>query len=352
MTGLQLQERQYTLRATLTDPASNTSVLDASEPRTFIVDATPPDTAFVGTRPDRTRERTVTFAFEQRQEVNFAGFQCSLDDEVYRDCSTPYEVTVPQEGTHVFNVRARDLAGNVDPTPATHSWFVDSLRPETIIDAGPGSFEQSTRSVFSFSSNEADVRYECSLDDADFVPCDNPVTLPVLPEGPHTLKVRAVDTVDNVDDTPAPHTWTVDDTPPDVPSLSFPEPGSVVETRTPQFRGVAPGGASEVVITVDGDERGRAPVDEAGQWRFTLAGSLPDGEHSVSVYAEDLARNQSAASGLVTFTLIPSTEVDSRGGGLSCSLGGGGRAPLASLGLVAFALLAARRRRQPSPPPV
>lgn len=101
------------------------------------------------------------------------------------------------------------------------------------------------------------------------------------------------------------------------------------------------------MIRVDGDERGRASVDGAGQWRFTLTGSLPDGEHSVSVYAVDLARNQSAASELVTFTLIPSTEIDSRGGGLSCSLGGSGQAPVASLGFVAFALLAARRRRQP-----
>ena len=346
LSGLQLEERQYTLRATLTDPASNTGSLGASEPRVFTVDVTPPDTVITGMPPARGRERTVTFDFEHQQEVNFAGFQCSLNDEQYRDCTPPYEVTVPQDGTYVLSVRARDLAGNLDLTPATHTWLVDSKRPETSIINKPDVFDHSSRSVFLFGSDEEAVRYECSLNGAAFAPCDNPVTLPPLSEVAHTLQVRAVDSVENVDDTPESYTWTVDDTPPAVPSLSFPTPGALVETRTPQFRGTALGGASEVVIRVDGDERGRASVDGAGQWRFTLTGSLPDGEHSVSVYAVDLARNQSTASELVTFTLIPSTEVDSRGGGLSCSLGGSGQAPLASLGLVAFALLAARRRRQ------
>ncbi|WP_301340574.1 MULTISPECIES: Ig-like domain-containing protein [Myxococcus] len=347
LSGLQLEERQYTLRATLTDPASNTGSLNASEPRVFTVDVTPPDTTITGAPPARGRERTVTFEFEHRQEVNFAGFQCSLNDEQYRDCTTPYEVMVPQDGTYLLSVRARDLAGNLDPTPATHTWLVDSKRPETSIINKPGLFDHSSRSVFLFGSDEEEVRYECSLNGAAFAPCDNPVTLPPLSQVAHTLQVRAVDSVENVDDSPESYTWTVDDTPPEVPSLSFPTPGALVETRTPQFRGTALGEASEVVIRVDGDERGRASVDGAGQWRFTLTGSLPDGEHSVSVYAVDLARNQSAASELVTFTLIPSTEIDSRGGGLSCSLGGSGQAPVASLGFVAFALLAARRRRQP-----
>ena len=39
-------------------------------------------------------------------------------------------------GSHTFEVRATDLAGNTDPTPATRTWTVD-IPLETTIDAGP-----------------------------------------------------------------------------------------------------------------------------------------------------------------------------------------------------------------------
>ena len=342
-----LEERQYVLRATLTDKAQNTGALGDSEPRIFTVDVTPPDTAITSGPLSWGRERTVTFELEHLQEVNFAAFECSLDGEPYRECSTPYVVTVTQEGPHGLQVRARDLAGNVDLSPATYSWNVDWTPPETTIAEKPALFDRSESAQFSFTSSESFVRFECSLDGSPFGPCDNPASFPGLSEESHTLRVRAIDSVGNVDDSPDSYTWTVDHTPPDMPTLSVPGPGSAVETRTPQFRGSSQGGASQVVVLVDGVERGRAPVDSAGQWRFTVSGALPDGEHSVSIYAVDQAGNESARTALVVFQIIPSTEIDSRGGGLSCSLGGSGRMPLASLGLTAAALLVARRRRKP-----
>ncbi|WP_426753302.1 adventurous gliding motility protein AgmC [Myxococcus sp. Y35] len=347
VSGLLLEERQYVVRATLTDKAGNTGSLATSMSRTFTVDITPPETAIVGQPPSRGRERSVVFEFEHVDEANFAAFECSLNGETFQDCPTPHAITVPQDGQHVLRVQARDLAGNRDPSPATYVWEVDSKRPETTIVDKPALFDRSERSQFSFGSDESDVAYQCSLDGSTFAPCDNPISFAGLAEGSHTLQVRAVDSVGNEDDSPVRYDWTVDDTPPEVPTLEFPAAGSIVETRTPQFRGTALGGASEVVILLDGAERGRAPVDGAGQWRFTVTGELPAGEHSVTIYAVDQALNASAQTPLALFQLIPSTEIDSRGGGLSCSLGGqGGGAPLSALGLVAFALLAARRGRR------
>ena len=41
------------------------------------------------------------------------------------------------DGAHVFRVRAKDAAGNMDPTPAERSWTADTTPPDTAIDAAP-----------------------------------------------------------------------------------------------------------------------------------------------------------------------------------------------------------------------
>jgi hypothetical protein len=49
-------------------------------------------------------------------------------------------VDVPGSGSHTFKVRAIDGAGNVDPTPATHTWTSDLTppkRPTVLIFAAP-----------------------------------------------------------------------------------------------------------------------------------------------------------------------------------------------------------------------
>jgi hypothetical protein len=53
-------------------------------------------------------------------------FQCQLDSGSYTTCSTPKSYSGLSVGTHSFNVRATDAAGNTDPTPATQSWTITS----------------------------------------------------------------------------------------------------------------------------------------------------------------------------------------------------------------------------------
>lgn len=61
---------------------------------------------------------------------------------------------------------------------------------------------------FQFSSSDADVRsYECSLDGADFTPCTSPHSVANLDFTTRTFRVRARDLANNVDPTPAEHTW-------------------------------------------------------------------------------------------------------------------------------------------------
>jgi hypothetical protein len=49
-------------------------------------------------------------------------FTCSLDGAAYSSCVSPLTFAQVGPGWHTFSVRARDAAGNVDPTPASVRW--------------------------------------------------------------------------------------------------------------------------------------------------------------------------------------------------------------------------------------
>jgi 6-phosphogluconolactonase (cycloisomerase 2 family) len=83
-------------------------------------DTTPPDTKIAEgskrtarLRPGKSR---VTVAIRFSSEPG-ARFECRLDGKPYRVCSSPKKLKL-KLGKHVFQVRAIDRAGNVDPTPA------------------------------------------------------------------------------------------------------------------------------------------------------------------------------------------------------------------------------------------
>ena len=58
-------------------------------------------------------------------------FQCSLDGAAFASCASPKDYTGLSEGSHTFEVKATDAAGNTDATPASRSWTVDTTAPET-----------------------------------------------------------------------------------------------------------------------------------------------------------------------------------------------------------------------------
>ena len=99
-------------------------------------DATPPETVFVQTPPVADNYGTVpmTFAFESTGSdlSGHAGFECNLSqvesDLNYFDCSSPFVLGAQSypgfPGTYTLRVRAKDAAGNVDATPATHTWTI------------------------------------------------------------------------------------------------------------------------------------------------------------------------------------------------------------------------------------
>lgn len=83
-------------------------------------DFDPPQTIFNESPPFLTEGGHAEFEFTADEP---ASFECSLDLAPYAPCESEVVYEELKKGPHLFLVRATDLAGNVDPTPAV-SFFI------------------------------------------------------------------------------------------------------------------------------------------------------------------------------------------------------------------------------------
>jgi len=124
-----LTEGSHTVLVSIADRAGNS----ASASTTFTVDVTPPDTQITGGPAGDIGETTATFTFtgtDNFTPVASLLFAWRLDGRPWSPFSSETTVTLTglTEGPHTFEVKAQDLAGNEDPTPASRSFTV-SFRP-------------------------------------------------------------------------------------------------------------------------------------------------------------------------------------------------------------------------------
>ena len=112
-------------------------------------------------------------------------------------------------------MRATDAAGNVDASPASFTFTVDTTPANTTITSSPPAASSSTSASFSFTASDAGPGFECSIDGGAFADCSSPTSYTGLSEAAHTFEVRAEDAAGNLDPTPATHAWTVDQTAPE-----------------------------------------------------------------------------------------------------------------------------------------
>jgi hypothetical protein len=90
-----------------------------------VVDSTPPDTTLTNIASP-TNDNTPTFSFSGSDNVGVTGFECQVDTAGFVACTSPFTTAALPDGSHTFQVRAKDAAGNVDPTPASQTFTVDT----------------------------------------------------------------------------------------------------------------------------------------------------------------------------------------------------------------------------------
>lgn len=121
---------------TFTVRARDNGGLETTRSRTFTVDTAPPDTS-IGSGPANGSSTTSTSAsFGVSSSEAGSTFECKLDGAAFNACTSPKSYSALKNGKHTFSVRAKDQAGNVDATPASRTWTVDTLKP-TVIPISP-----------------------------------------------------------------------------------------------------------------------------------------------------------------------------------------------------------------------
>ncbi len=242
-----------------------------------VQDTTPPSTEFLGATaigPEQFLEPGLRFSF--RADDDWASsfdleFECAIDHQtdsqgpVWEECGEPgpndsffHDVALAdlEAGPYTFQVRALDIVGNADqsPAPATAHEFVVEAEPETTIgtvtpDMGLELQTDSTSVSFAFTGSG--VSFECALDSASFTPCSSGVTYNDVPYGTHLFRVQAVAQFGTRDQTPAEFEWESGIlTPPDVSLDGAPTSGTESTTASFDFSSTDP--EATFLCTLDG----------------------------------------------------------------------------------------------------
>jgi hypothetical protein len=125
-------ESSETFTASLSTP-DGVAVLgaDSIETVTITDNDTPPDTT-VDSGPaisSNIPSASFTFGGTDNSGSGLAGFECSLDGNPFAACTSPQNYNSLADGSHTFDVRAKDAVNNIDPTSASYTWSIDTVSP-------------------------------------------------------------------------------------------------------------------------------------------------------------------------------------------------------------------------------
>lgn len=259
----------------------------------WVVDTEAPESTL------QTREidgRNARFTFSEAPDVSTACRLTTAGAGAWAPCTSPVAYADLVPGSYRFEVRATDLAGNVQAVASGHSWVIeppvdggdpggpvdpgdprtpddpvsppaprDTTAPDATLTGGPaeGSWSLDRTTTFDVASTEAGV-LACTLDGAPYTCSPGSLRLSGLSAGTHVLSVAATDAAGNTDATPATRTWTVPRTAPELSrakrwrlrTAPTAYGGRVLETRrkraTLQIR---VSGATRIALVVGGGRR-------------------------------------------------------------------------------------------------
>src|SRR3954452_23720532 len=269
-------------------------------------DTTPPDTTITSGPTGTTSDNSPTFAFTAT-EANSV-FECRVDSGAWADCTSPWTTAALSDGAHSVSVRATDVAGNTDASPATRSFTVatapppDTTAPDTTITSGPTGTTSDNSPTFAFTATEANSVFECRVDSGAWADCTSPWTTAAFSDGAHSAAVRATDVAGNTDASPATRAFTVDTSTPPPADTTAPD-----TTITSGQTGTTSATTASFAFTSSETGSTFQCKLDAGAWATCTSpkaySGLTTGSHTFSVRATDAAANTDSTPATQTWTI-------------------------------------------------
>ncbi|HXV88700.1 MAG TPA: Ig-like domain-containing protein, partial [Nitrososphaeraceae archaeon] len=327
-------------------PASYTWTVDTIPPTTSITSAVDGNNSTISNN-GKSESTSIKFTFSgiDTNGVGVDHLQCNIDNSRYVACTSPFVILNSlKDGTHTFNVRAVDAVGNINFSPASFKWTVDTQSPTTTINVATdgnkiiidnGTNSNSNSMSFEFSGNDTGGNegigvginhFECNIDNSRYVACTSPFIFPnLLKDGSHTFTVLSEDNAGNKDSSPASFTWTVDTLAPIISidsatdgngNLMIPDSNTSSNEVTLAFSGNDTGGQEGKGV---GIKQFECSLDGASfsictsPVQFTSV-NLPEGTHTFQIISEDNIGNVNSSPESYSWTVDtepPTTTIDS-----------------------------------------
>jgi hypothetical protein len=110
--------------------------------------------------------------------VGIKEFKCSLDGASFSICTSPVQFTSVNlpEGTHSFQIIAEDGIGNINSSPQSFNWTVDTEPPDITVDSATDGYQKRVTSggnsssdsiIFEFTALDNGGREERALEQSN-----------------------------------------------------------------------------------------------------------------------------------------------------------------------------------------
>src|SRR6187431_383027 len=325
-------------------PTSFSWIVDTSSPLISINTATDGNGNLLS-NDGNTSSNSATISFtgndtggKEGKGVGIKEFKCSLDGASFSICTSPVQFTSVNlpEGTHSFQIIAEDGIGNIDSSPQSFNWTVDTEPPDITVDSATDGYQKHITSggnsssdsiIFEFTALDNGGRegkgvgtkqFECKIDNSDFVSCTSPVEFTNLSNGVHTLDLLSEDNVGNISPTPESFNWTVDTVSPTTTINK-----AIVGTESSLTNG-SNSRFNSITFTFAGNDTDGLGIREfecsLDDSNFTTCTSplhyndtiITDGPHDFKVFSKDNVGNNDLSPELFTWnvdTIPPTTNI-------------------------------------------
>src|SRR6186713_346423 len=325
-------------------PTSFSWIVDTSSPLISINTATDGNGNLLS-NDGNTSSNSATISFtgndtggKEGKGVGIKEFKCSLDGASFSICTSPVQFTSVNlpEGTHSFQIIAEDGIGNIDSSPQSFNWTVDTEAPDITVDSATDGHQKHVTSggnsssdsiIFEFTALDNGGRegkgvgtkqFECKIDNSDFISCTSPVEFTNLSNGVHTLDLLSEDNVGNISPTPESFNWTVDTVSPTttINKVIVGTESSLTNGSNSRF--------NSITFTFTGNDTDGLGIREfecsLDDSNFTTCTSplhyndtiITDGPHDFKVFSKDNVGNNDLSPELFTWnvdTIPPTTNI-------------------------------------------